>query len=259
MTDASRFDEIAARADAAIPGPWRWQGNSAVDQCRLSTTNRGQLTVLDVIPRTREHVFHHDSLESYTLEEGRKWVKSFCGTHAEEPGDAFVTGDHYGDDRYPCCCEEIERFLSGTLDRAEGNRDMERPGTPFAFLSRSVETYVDMAFPVGGLMRSYREFARYEVLGRRLGAGWGDYRTRGEWEAEEGAVELVDGRTGDRPARSVEAALYREDFCGLAHPEAAFIEHSREDVDWLLARVRELAAEVMELRQGRVTPESVEP
>jgi len=235
----NRLDEIKARAAAIIPGPWRWMGNTATDQVYLATTHGGQTTILSPDVRRTEYVHHHEYVETYTLEQARENVATWCGQH--EDGE---------DDADECVCHGLREFLAGRLDAEEAHRDYTRPGAVYPVLTRGVQVHADLRLPVAGhRMTSYREMVRYEVLGRSLGARWGEYRTKAEWTEEAGRVTLAEGRTGDRPAKTVDEALYREDFCGLDHPEATFIEHAAEDIPWLLAEVARLEAENERLQE----------
>lgn len=51
MTDqpltTTDLDEIAARANAAYPGPWRWRGNTEARHLRLQSPAHGGMTVMD--------------------------------------------------------------------------------------------------------------------------------------------------------------------------------------------------------------------
>lgn len=231
MPREDRLAEIKARAQAAIRGPWRWMGNTATDQIYLATTHSGQRTILSPGTRSEEHVYHHGWCESYTLEQARANVINWCPLHSDQEGEI-------GGRESECRCDELRDFLRGELDpREELHRELDRdPRT--AWLTRGVVIRPDLNLGVDGLLKSYREMARYEVLGRSLADRWSGYRTRAEWEAERGAVDGPRGR--EAGSRTVEQALYREDFVGLAHPEAEFIAHAREDVDWLLAEHAEL-------------------
>lgn len=211
---ADSLTEIRNRHDAIIPGPWRWYGNTATDQVSLATTNRGRLFILDTHFSIEQRVFHHDWFEGYTLEQARANVRNFCGAHD-------------GDDApYECRCDRINQFLVGDIDTDEAHRTLDDP-----YMTRSAIVHPDVRFPDkslgdrrnqhGGMMHSYRNHARYEVLG---------YRTVAEWEADQGGV--VPSTSHD-----VKDALYREDFCGLDQPEATFIERAPEDVGYLLKRL----------------------
>jgi hypothetical protein len=219
MTD--RLAEIKARAQAIIPGPWRWYGNTATDQIHLATVDRGRLYILAPNTRSEDYVFNHDQDESYTIPEARARVLQWCPVHGDDefPGDATDRAVH-------CRCDELREFLAADhLEPEEGYRELTRG--VHAWLTRGVVVHADLRFPDtslddrrnrGGTMRSYREDVRYEVL---------DHRTRAEFEA-------------DPQEAPVDQALYREDFCGLDQPEAEFIAHAAEDIPWLIARVEEL-------------------
>jgi hypothetical protein len=281
MTD--RLAEIRSRCDAIIPGPWAFFGNTASDVVHLATQDRGRLYIMDTRTYTTESVYHHEYVESYTLQQARESVRHFCGAHEEElpfleymareRAAAITRRDHVSKwlacafddlenhefDVYSrvgdCRCAEIRDFL---VDRwHEDDQDdqhlYDRDGR-YHWLSRSVQVHADLRFadktrttpemhPAavarrklhGGRngMRSYRKLARYETLGKLSREGFfHEYRTREEFEAEESD-------------RTVQEALYREDFCGLDNPEATFIEHSADDIPWLLAKVDELSEQLV--------------
>lgn len=216
--------EIKARFDAIIPGPWRWMGNTATDQVYLGTTDRGRLYIMDTHTRVEQRVFHHDWMEGYSLEEARVRVKDFCGAH----DSGLESDDRYGLAR-ACRCEDIRAFLVGEIDAGEDSRHLDQP-----YMSRAAIVRPDLRFPDkslgerrpqhGGMMRSYRGMAKYEVLG---------YRSTIEWETDQGGVIPSAGH-------DIKDHLYREDFCGLDHPEATFIEHAAEDIPWLLGEIERL-------------------
>jgi hypothetical protein len=234
---SDRLAEIKARADAIIPGPWRWYGNTETNTVHLATVDRGRVYIVGVRTFSTETVFHHDFCKSYTLEQARESVQDFCGAHE---GEAY-TGE--------CRCRALQTFLSGTLAPEEGQRDLLDERTNQLWLTRGVDVHVDLRFPDksrttfehvaeaerrrkihGGRngMRSYRKLARYETLGKLSRDGFfHEYRTREEFEAEESD-------------RTVQEALYREDFCGLDNPEATFIEHAAEDIPYLLGEIDRL-------------------
>lgn len=253
------LEAIRQRAEAIIPGPWRWFGNTASDQVYLGTTDRGRLIVLDPDTRHTESVFHHEWCESYTLEEARENIQHFCGIHEEnEATDPGVE---------MCRCATIRDFLVGEMDYRDPYthaRDLINERTGYAWLSRSVTTHADLRFSAptntteehfaaaeerrkqhgGRSLTSYRKFVRYEVLGElRDGYFRGQYKTAAEYDEQAGA-------TGAHIPH-----LYREDFCGIATPEAEFIEHAAEDIPWLL---RELDHAHDLLRRAAVSEQVVE-
>lgn len=123
--------------------------------------------------------------------------------------------------------------LGASIERQEG---YWRYQDPYGFITvdeyerlgadeRSEYTYgekstLHLGFPArgGGVTRSHRELARYEVL-------------NGKTREEAGLAPGAD-RTN--------SALYREDFIGLDSAEAEFIAHAREDIDFLLGEVARL-------------------
>lgn len=234
-TDA-RLTAIRQRFDAIIPGPWRWFGNTATDQIYLGTVDRGRLIILEPHTRATEHVFHHDHCETYALAEARENVINWCGAHEGDPT--------FREDL--CKCDEIRDFLGGEMDPRDPYdkaRDLTND-KGHVWLSRAVAVDSDMLFAApeprdaerlrrsrgATRLASYREFARYEVLGKLPDEGgrFHQYATR---------AENPDGN------------LYREDFMSLATPEAEFIEHAPEDIAWLLERVGELEAALGTLRE----------
>lgn len=139
--------------------------------------------------------------------------------------------------------EHLAEFLRGEVTIEEGSRDLYIPDA-FAVerelvLTRSLKANAGLKFAgkvpedakngrgepwdrhvTGGYMLvDYRAIARYEVL---------DGRTVAEHEAAGGTI---NGEVRH---------LYREDIVGLDNPEAEFIAHAREDVDWLLSEVDRL-------------------
>jgi hypothetical protein len=229
MTD--RLEEIRQRATAAIPGPWRWQGNVDVNRCYLATTDRGQLTIMLANSAKCEYVFDRVEGVGRTLEEAREGVLDLCGSHEGGP--------YEGEPGYDCICTEIATFLEGTVDSEEGTRSFSTaygcPPNRADDIVRGVQSHVDIMFPaveraagrreeLGARLYPYSRWAKYEVLG---------YRSKAEWVMDQAGV--IPSAGGD-----MEDFLYRKDFVGLDQPEAAFIEHSRDDIDWLLAKVDEL-------------------
>ncbi len=212
----SRLGDIRNRANAVIPGPWRWWGNTATNQVYLGTVDRGRLILLDVHTDFEEYVYDHETCTTYTVEEAKARVLDWCTVH--------------GDPEFP----GIRDLLSGVLSQEEGRRDLHRGG--HLWLTRQLTAVADLrvASPDGDTgtrnqrgatrLESYAKHVRYEVLGRKLVDRFSEYRTIAEYEAEEG--------------RDHHDALYRQDFCGIATPEAELIQHAPEDIGYLLLRLQ---------------------
>lgn len=230
---AARLGAIRGRAAAIIPGPWQWYGNTATHQIYLATSDRGRLVIITPQTEIEEYVYDHYAGESYTMEQARNHVIEWCGAHDEDSNPDTREAD--------CRCDEIREFLRVELnpsgDHAEyvhGERDRQ------VVLTRAQTIHADLRFPVaedeerrkehGGLLRSYKDLARYEVLGKLNGHFRPPFRSRKEFEAATG-----------EPA---DHALYREDIIGLAQAEADFIAHSASDIPWLLSHIASLAAEL---------------
>lgn len=204
------MDEIQAirdRAAAATPGPWRWFGNTEVDSVYLATTHSGRLFVLMPDVRKTEYVYNHDSGDGYSLDEARDRVQMLCGAHGED-----ISMDR-------CRCQEIREFLAGSMAEEGGHRDFIDRNGEHGSLSRGVGHADDLRFAVrevtvGGLMFSYRDMARYEVLG---------------------GLTREENDKLDKPRE-----LYREDIVGIDNPDAEFIAHAREDIEVLLAEIDRL-------------------
>lgn len=242
-TRQAKLAEIVERHEAIIPGPWNWYGNTATDQVWLATPDRGRLIIMTPDTRTTEYVYDHDGGEGYDLEHARKRAHElWCPAHA-------VDVDH--DDPGQCMCDELRDFLRGELDPSEGRRDWSCDERGYRrSLTRHTQVHSDLRFAVqfpapegvdgeahykrhGGILRSYREgMPKFEVLG---------YRTVTEWEMDQGGV--VPSASGD-----IRDALYREDFTGLANPNAEFIASAPEDVAFLLAEVARLQGELDAVR-----------
>jgi hypothetical protein len=248
------IDEIRARHEAAIPGPWQWYGNTATDQVYLATRDRGRTYILGPDVIHTEYVYDCDNVESYTLEHARQNVLNFCGEHDEridqypdmpEKDESVLAWLKHAEregyfDEQPvpdlCICDEIEEFLAGDIEREEGSRDYYRPeGT--LHLTRTITAKPDFRFAVTPegyehtTLRSYRDHVRYEVLGYHgKREEWGGAMTKAQFEKETG--------------KPVEEYLYREDFYGIDTPEADFIAHAREDIPFLLAEIDDLRADI---------------
>ena len=54
--------------------------------------------------------------------------------------------------------------------------------------------------------------------------------------------DLVEYEVCPDAADRKDPRVYRGDFYRIRHPDAEFIAHAREDIDYLLARIRELEA-----------------
>lgn len=270
---SSRIEEIRRRADAAIRGPWFWGGNTESNTVHLATADRGRLFLLDTAVRHETYVFDHDECEAYTVEEIRERftvdlkliapkpymdmddeeLKALCDARglavsASNSEDGVTASDYWNaieeydqkhgtdPDNWWCSAEgqaAWRNFIDREIDTAEGRRDFVPPDAIFATFTMGVQAFPELRFAgnvpqgakdgrgepwdrhkVGGYkMVSYRDIARYAVL---------DGRTVEEHEAAGGTI---DGEPRN---------LYREDIVGLDNPEAEFIAHSRDDVDFLL-------------------------
>ncbi len=142
-----------------------------------------------------------------------------------EPLVAYDEAHGLPDDAEQPLEREVQQQLRGFLadaprmDPQEGARHFTRQNGR-AWLTRHVHTSIGLWLQgPDGLMVSWRDVARYEVL---------DGRTLAEHEAAGG---MIAGKPRD---------LYRGDIVGLATPEAEFMAHARSDVDAL----RTLAAAV---------------
>lgn len=215
IPDDDRLDAIEQRASAAIRGPWAWFGNVASHQIYLGTNHSGRLIILTPGKVQSEYVYKHDAEQAWELGQARKVVPELCGAH----GDEFTPARPQD-----CRCDEIREFLRGDLEIEEGSRHLFDAEHRYWWLSRHMKIETELRFqghkPDGSpdvLLHSYkdRDMARYDVLdGKTL-------------------AEYVDG--GGDPRH-----LYREDIVGLASPEAEFIAHAREDVDYLLKHIAHL-------------------
>jgi hypothetical protein len=224
----SKLDEIRERFESITPPPWDWFGNTETDQVYLGTPDRGRLYIMTPTLRNEQYVYDEDEMESYTLEQARaNVIGKWCPAHSDSDLD-FPP---------PCLCDELREFMRGDMDPAEASRRFEtwlqlefgRSSDQFPNLIRGVQVHPDIRFRFDGSMRSYRESGpRYEVLG---------YRTKAQWEMDQGG------------AIGVKDALYREDFKGLHVPDADFIAHSAEDVDYLLKRLAAAEEHIESLQQ----------
>lgn len=238
------LESIRKRAEAIIPGPWRWYGNTQTDQVYLGTNDRGHLILLSPEVHSTESVFNHDWCESYTLEQARANVRNFCGRH-----------DEGEEETVKCRCAEIEEFLRGELDPKDPYnqaKDLDHRPEGWGWMSRGITHHGDMQLahpeppappPVDGgnqrdrkrlggrRLSSYREFVRYEVLG---------FRTKKEFEKHAASA---------KGNRTVDEALYREDWCGIDVPEMDFIQHAAEDIPFLLAEIDALHDDKADLTQ----------
>lgn len=281
----SRLDDIKARAAAIIPGPWAWMGNTATDQVYLSTNGRGRLTILQPSHYWTESIYVYATERVYTLQEAREQYEEICGAHDDDEmlDNAFegVIYEGYEDDfmEYPdewgeitfrtgrgCVawlkfafsrlkeqpdhcprCEAVKEWLRGDLDSDGGDSALMFPLDYHSSAVRHRTVHEDLRFPEapnaswtaealerrnrhGGHMKSYREMCRYEVLGKlsRDDGHFHEYATRAE------------NPTGN---------LYREDFCGIATPEAEFIQYAAEDIPFLLAEIDALRDDKADLTQ----------
>lgn len=250
---AEKLQEIRERAEATIKGPWRWFGNRSVDDIYLATTHSGRQFLLQPNTRTEQYVYDADESEAYTLEEARErylhpveklppprhdysaldleGLKKLAtarelvvkGDDEDIYVDALVSYDdqHWLQEGNWFATVEgqiaLQDFLSGEISEDEGSRWLRNDKNQ-GKLARGVAVRTDLRFQRDGLMQSYRDIARFEVL-------------NGKTEAE----HVESGAPGN---------LYREDIVGIDNPEAEFIAHSREDVDALLAEVDRLQAEL---------------
>jgi hypothetical protein len=205
VVGTTRVEAIRARAAAATAGPWRWFGNTAVDSVYLGTDHSGRLFLLRPDLRYVESVYHHEHVESYTVEQARESIRDWCGAHDGEDGRS-------------CRCDELREFLTGTMYHDEPGRSLCRDGVD-VWLERGVFVKPDLSVQRDHRMVSYRDVARYEVLGGR---------TIAEHQAAGGQI---NGQRRD---------LYREDIVGLDNADAEFMAAARQDVDDLLAEVDQL-------------------
>ena len=192
-----RLQEIQERAEAALPGPWQWFGNTATNQVFLGTAHSGRKIILSPEVRQYEMVFDHLDSEAETLTEAR--------LRAAELEDF--------DQR-----QQLLEFLDEPMDPEEGPRDIAINNQVY---SRYWARVPDLMLHEDGLMRSYRTLAKYEVL-------------NGRSKAEAGLPE--DAGRSNSP-------LYREDLVGFDNPEAEFLAHARQDVEFLLSEVERLRSE----------------
>lgn len=209
----SRLESIRKRCEATIRGPWAWFGNVATDQVYLGTCHSGRIILLTPHTVKREFVYAHELCESWSLEEARKRVIYLCGAHGDEVTPAAPEN---------CRCDEIREFLRDELDIEEGARHLYDREDRHHWLSRNMQVASELRFQGRGpdgapdiILHSYRDLARFEVLG-------------GKTMAE----HLTDGGRRDD--------LYREDIVGIASPEAEFIARAREDMQTLLDALAEI-------------------
>lgn len=266
----ARTEEIRERAAKAMPGPWYWGGNRSTDTIGLITPYRGHSTIFDTDIRRHEYVYDHEASESYSLEEAKEIylidpeliapkpyeeleleeLRALCARRgiedvevADGDHDPWTEADYVDalsdwDEEHGHSHGSAEAGLQSALvdflsserglcdDMSSGTvEEITRNGS--VWLSRNVVIRPDLRLNVDGLMHSYRDLARFQVL-----AG----RTEEEHEAAGG---MIDGERRD---------LYREDIVGIDTPEAEFIAHSREDVEFLLERVAQLESELAEAR-----------
>lgn len=268
VTERGRdLEAIRARAAAAVPGPWRWGGNTEVERVHLCTDHSGQRYILAPAIRQAEYVHDHFHSETYGLQEYRERLEQRWAEHDKLVDEALEEELGYLRDRSrlddwqpPTRALDVLRYIAEVEDELEGwepwefdptlhpdngdsgdrerirdflagSRDAEDGAVTLsifrtsdhAWLTRGVQAFPDLQLPVHGWMRSYRDVARYEVLG-------------GQTRAEAGLAP---------DAGRMNSPLYREDIVGLDTPEADFIAHARQDVDDLLAEldaVRAVAA-----------------
>lgn len=210
-----RIAEIRERAEAAVKGPWRWFGNTEVDQVYLGTAHSGRIFILSPEIRRTDTVYDWESDEEYSVEMARQYARDLENANSHYP---WLMRDHGNHSR-------LLEFLTDPFD--------ENDPQPRHFTiknSQPLTRWIKMTPELRlidqerGVTVSHHDLVRYDVLGAK---------TRAEAGLDAGA-----GRSN--------SPLYREDFTGITTPEAEFIAHSREDVDLLLAEIDRLRDELAE-------------
>src|SRR5690606_9892858 len=92
-----------------------------------------------------------------------------------------------------------------------------------------------MGFRRWGMQSAQPEFAhnRHEVTGA-------DGLRRLSCDRILPAAEMVRYEVAPNATRRADQRVYRADINGIRNPDATFIEHSRADIDWLIAEVERL-------------------